>query len=56
MVKLDEEITDTTRVHQTNSYMRLQKANELKVKLLQSSVRIKVNDMEFDTLMKIPFK
>ena len=42
------------------SYMRLLKANKLKIKSSQSlclcQSDFKVNDMEFDTLMKIPFK
>ena len=35
VVELAKEITNTTKVHQTNSYMRLKKANELKIKLSQ---------------------
>ena len=36
----------------------LQELNELKIKLSQSLClcQTKVNDVEFDTLMKIPFK
>ena len=59
MVKLSEEITNTTKVHQTNSYVCVWKENEMKIKLSQSFVYVsqtKVNDMEFDTFMKIPFK
>ena len=61
MVKLSEEIINTSKVHQTNSHVCVWKANELKLKLSQSLAyayvsQTKVNDMEFDTLMKISFK
>ena len=58
MVKFSEKITNATKVHQTNFYVCVWKGNRLKIKLSLSHVcvsQIKVNDMQFDTFMKIPF-